>query len=76
MVAYECDGCLTLIWKDEVPELFSEGQSVAATYPDDPFPYEHIDYWQICYSVTSRSIEHKALANIMNESTGFGFSLN
>ena len=76
MVAYECDGCLTLIWKDEVPELFAKGQSVAATYPDDPFPYEHIDHWHIVHSVTGRVIEHKALVNIMNGSTRFDFSLN
>ncbi len=36
MVAYECDGTMTLIWKDSVPELFSQGKSVAATSPDDP----------------------------------------
>jgi hypothetical protein len=59
MVAYECDGTLTLIWKDKIPELFSEGKCVAATYPNDPFPYEYIDYWHIGYSVTARSIEEK-----------------
>ena len=59
MVAYECDGTLTLIWKDKVPALFSEGKYVAATYPDDKFPHQFIDYWHIGHSVTARSIEEE-----------------
>lgn len=59
MVAYECDGTLTLIWKDKIPELFSEGKCVAATFPDDKFPYEYIDYWHIGFSVSASYIEKK-----------------
>ena len=59
MVAYECDGTITLIWKDKIPELFSEGKCVVATYPDDTFPYEYIDYWHIGFSVSALSIEEK-----------------
>jgi len=59
MVAHECDGALVLIWKDKVPELFSERKCVAATYPEDKFPYENIDYWYIQVSISVRSIEEK-----------------
>ncbi len=76
MVAYECDGTLTLIWKDSVPELFSQGKSVAATSPDDPFPHEYIDYWHIGDSVTAQSIQCKALLKDINKTTGFKFPLN
>ncbi len=76
MVAYECDGAMTLIWKHSVPELFSQGKSVAATFPDDPFPHEYIDYWHIGSSVTAQSIQHKALLKAMSKSNGFQFSLN
>ena len=75
IVAYECDGHLTLIWKDSVPSLFSQGQSVAANYFGDD-PDGNIDYWYILHSLSGRAIEHKALLEIMNESTGFDFSLN
>ena len=73
MVAYECDGTLTLIWKDKIPKLFSEGNSIAATYPGDPFPYQHIDYWHIGHSVPARSIEEKNREKLFAR---FGFSKN
>ena len=73
MVAYECDGTLTLIWKDKIPELFSEGKYVAATYPEDTFPYEYIDYWHIGFSVTARSIEEKYKLKLLEK---FGVTSN
>jgi hypothetical protein len=73
MVAYETDGILTLIWKDEISELFSEGNSVAATFPDDPFPHKYIDYWYIGYSVSARDIEEKHRKDILKK---YSFSYN
>lgn len=73
MVAYECDGTLTLIWKDKIPELFSEGKCVAATYPEDKFPYEYIDYWHIGFSVSARSIEEKYKLKLLER---FGVTSN
>lgn len=61
MVAYECDGALTLIWKDKVPELFKKGEAVAATYPDDHFPHDYIDYWHIENSLSAIQIQQKAM---------------
>jgi len=76
MVAYECVGTMTLIWKDSVPELFSHVKSVAATSPDDPFPREYIDLWLIGNSVTAQSIQHKAVLKAISKCTGFQFSMN
>ena len=73
MVAYECDGILTLIWKDKIPEPFSEGKCVAATYPDDKFPHEYIDYWHIGHSITARSIEKKYKLKLLEK---FGVTSN
>ena len=74
MVAYECDGHLTLIWKDSVPSLFSQGQSVAANYFGDD-PDGNIDHWYILHSLSGKAIERKTLIEIMNGSTGFDFPL-
>ena len=73
MVAYECDGCLTLIWKAQVPKLFAQGNSVPVCYPDEQ---DNIDHWHITHSVTSRAIEQQALLKLMRRPTNFGFSLN
>lgn len=54
MAVHECDGSLTMIWKNNVPEPFLTGNSIATTYSDGS-----LDHWCIVHSVTSQSIETK-----------------
>lgn len=50
-VVHECDGALTMIWKDEVPECFLKGESIAVTCSDG-----QLDFWHIGHSITSQKI--------------------
>ena len=47
---YECDGTLLLIWKEIIPNLYKEGNSIAAIFPNDTLQ-EYIDYWDIGKSI-------------------------
>lgn len=50
-VVHECDGTLTMIWKNEVPECFMPGESIDVTYSDG-----QLDFWHIGYSTSSQKI--------------------
>ena len=56
-VVHECDGALTMLWHKKVPELFLPGNTIAATYDNDPFPHQFADHWCIVHSITTQSLE-------------------
>lgn len=51
LVAHECDGALTLLWKNNIPFDFLEGKEVQVLYED-----EGIDNWKIVHSTTAKKI--------------------
>lgn len=54
LAVHECDGSITMIWKNKVPEPFLPGNTIATTCSDGS-----LDHWHIVHSVTSQSIEQK-----------------
>ena len=57
-----------MLWKNEVPECFKEGESIMTTYPDGS-----PDFWSIGHSVSFFKIQKKSNDDGLKD---YDFSLN
>lgn len=71
LAVHECDGSLTMIWKNKVPEPFLPGNTIATTCSGGS-----LDHWRIVHSVTSQSIEQKQRLKELEKLAPSDFYLN
>lgn len=61
-VIHECDGILTMIWKNDVPECFLPGETICVPRTDG-----QLDPWLIHHSTTSLKIAQEYKQQRLNE---------